>query len=172
MPASSSSAVSQKTLREFRTGGQTGVDLGSAEAAIKSNFRYGGFVHRLRINERGPIERRYSAFVAMKVGGYPARTKKNVETSDATLVLVTGKVEGGTKLTVEHANACAKPCLVVNLDAQDEDTAVQMIVQWIAEQKIAILNVAGPRESTYSGIQARAEAMLTKLIALARSDEQ
>jgi hypothetical protein len=50
-----------------------------------------------------------------------------------------------------------KPYLIIDLDETEDPTGV---VNWIKAQGIALLNVAGPRESKAPGINKRANAFL------------
>jgi hypothetical protein len=82
----------------------------------------------------------------LTVGGYKARTEKNVVESDGTLILNIGRLTGGTKLTVEYATKHGKPFLVVQLD---EKPKTETVTQWLDRNDILTLNVAGPRESKF-----------------------
>ena len=48
----------------------------------------------------------------------PARTRRNIEDSDGTLILNLRKLDGGTALTVAHARQIGKPCLIVALEEE------------------------------------------------------
>jgi hypothetical protein len=76
---------------------------------------------------------------------YGCRTEKNVAVSDGTLILNKGCLSEGTKLTFEFAVKHGKPCLVVQLGG--DPLAAGLVVRWIEEHEIKVLNVAGPRES-------------------------
>jgi hypothetical protein len=87
----------------------------------------------------------------------------NVEDSDGTLILSRGKLSGGTALTESIARQLGKPWLVIDLVAEFDALPVE---DWIAENRIRILNVAGPRESQQVGIFEQACEYLRKLIKL------
>jgi len=84
---------------------------------------------------------------------YDTRTRRNVEDADGTLILNRGALDGGTALTVTHARQIGKPCLIVALEAGIEPAAFR---DWLDENHIAVLNVAGPRESKRPGVYATA----------------
>jgi hypothetical protein len=46
----------------------------------------------------------------------------------------------------------------------DDDPDVGKIRQWIVQQRVGVLNVAGPRESQAPGIQAKTKALLSRLL--------
>jgi len=92
---------------------------------------------------------------------YPARTRRNIEDSDGTLILNLGKLDGGTALTVAHARQIGKPCLVVALEEGIEPATFR---DWLAAHHIQVLNVAGPRESKRPGVYAAAYRCLAALI--------
>jgi hypothetical protein len=47
----------------------------------------------------------------------------------------------------------------------DDASSVQATVEWIQSAGIAILNVAGPRESTQPGVYERAKSLLKRVLA-------
>jgi hypothetical protein len=92
---------------------------------------------------------------------YDTRTRRNVEDSDGTLILNLGTLDGGTALTVKLARQMGKPCLMVALEDGIEPTAFQ---EWLDAHPIAVLNVAGPRESKRPGVYAAACRLLDTLL--------
>jgi len=143
------------------SGGQTGVDRAALDAAIELGIRHGGWCPRGRLAEDGPIPERYQ-LTETESPDYPVRTEQNVVDSDATLILCCGRPAGGTELTWRLAERHAKPCLVVDLDLPLDPLAIR---RWIAENRVRVLNIAGPRESQSPGIAARAKALLREVLA-------
>ena len=76
---------------------------------------------------------------------YIQRTEWNVRDSDGTLIVAKLPLEGGTAATEKIARTRRKPCLVLHPDDTD---AVSLLRNWIEENAIGILNVAGPRQSS------------------------
>lgn len=134
-------------VRKVISGGQTGVDRAGLDAAIESGIEHGGYAPKGRKAEDGIIPEKYKMKV-LERGGYPARTKKNIESSDGTLVFCQGKPSTGTKLTVDYADEIEKPCLVLDLDREIIPTAIETVRVWIEKEKIEVMNVAGPRLSS------------------------
>lgn len=81
--------------------------------------------------------------------------------SDGTLILATGDLTGGTAYTAEYAARIKKPCLIIE-PARKEN--VKKLIRWIQDNSIAVMNVAGPRESTVPGIYEKAFDLLYKLL--------
>jgi hypothetical protein len=152
------------------SGGQTGVDRAALDAAREAGLAIGGWCPRGRRAEDGRIPFEYP-LEETPSPRYPQRTEFNVRDSDATVVVARGAPRGGTELTVRLATAAARPVLVVDLDAAP-DPAV--IATWLAARAVAVLNVAGPRESENPGIAAQAQAFLTAVFGALRQapDEQ
>jgi hypothetical protein len=88
------------------------------------------------------------------------RTEKNVLDSDATLILNTGELSGGTELTVQLAQRHAKPHLVIQIGKVGGHEAAAAIAQWLKKHRVAVLNVAGPRASKAPGIYENALSIL------------
>jgi len=128
------------------SGGQTGVDRASLDAAIDLGIPHGGHCPKGRRAEDGRIPERYR-LQEVSSPGYRFRTMVNVLKSSATLILWPGEGRSpGTKLTVILAREYLKPYKEVQL----LKTPVQEVVDWINFSVLAlpkaILNVAGPHE--------------------------
>src|SRR5271169_2276250 len=100
-----------KMLRKIISGGQTGADRAGLDFAIETGRDHGGYVPRDRKAEDGRIDERYN-LVELSTSSYPARTRRNIEESDGTVIFSLERLpSGGTKLTWEHANKLRKPVL-------------------------------------------------------------
>lgn len=146
-------------LDKVVSGGQTGADRAGLDAAMEAGIPVGGYCPKGRLAEDGMVPDRYPLTELAK-SGYPARTEKNVVESDGTLILNMGKLTGGTKLTVECARKHSKPILIIQIDDHPSSGSV---IHWISENKLRVLNVAGPRESKCPGLQARSVAFLREV---------
>ena len=147
-------------LNRILSGGQTGVDRAALDVGLALGLAVGGWCPRGRRAEDGRIPDRYP-LVETPERNYQTRTRRNIEDSDGTLILNLGKLDGGTALTVAHARQIGKPCLVVALEAGIEPASFR---DWLAANRIAVLNVAGPRESKRPGVYAAAVRCLERLL--------
>jgi hypothetical protein len=148
-------------LTKIVSGGQTGVDRGALDAALVAGFPCGGWCPAGRLAEDGEIPERYpltplqedaigeptvrtARYVAE---GYRARTLKNVQDSDGTVILFSATLSAGT---LQTRNLCVREKrLFVVLDAKELTAlrAADAIVRFLDEHAIEVLNVAGPRAS-------------------------
>lgn len=112
-----------------------------------------------RLAEDGTVPDKYP-LNEIKTGGYMARTEQNVIDSNGTLVLNVGRLSGGTKRTVEFAHKHGRPCLIVQIE---NNPAPETVVQWLTENDIRILNIAGPRESKCPGVHVSALEYLRRV---------
>jgi len=144
------------------SGGQTGVDRAGLDAARAAGLLCGGWCPRGRLAEDGPIDPCYP-LVETPSADYSQRTEWNVRDSDGTLVIARGRPRGGTALTVNLARRHGKPLLVVDLSRSPSPEEVS---RWIEAHGIAVLNVAGPRESQSPAIGREARAFLERLFRL------
>lgn len=142
------------------SGGQTGVDRAALVVALELGLSCGGWCPKERKAEDGTIPAKYQ-LEETPSADYRQRTEWNVRDSDGTLILTVGPVSGGTALTAEFAKKHDRPCLVIDLATEP---AIETIRQWIEQNRIRILNVAGPRESRQPGIYDRAAAVLRRLL--------
>ena len=136
----------QNTCQKIISGGQTGVDRGALDACLEQEFPCGGWCPKGRIAEDGIIEEKYPLQETDKTD-YASRTRKNVADSDGTLILFHENIAGGTKLTLELALNYNKPLLTIS-DKEKGNNIID-ILNWIVENNIVILNVAGPRKSEW-----------------------
>lgn len=141
------------------SGGQTGVDRAALDAALELGVECGGWCPQGRRAEDGAIAERYPLSETPE-RNYEQRTEWNVHDSDATLIL-TGKLPltGGTVLTREFALKHARPFMIVDPASGDSED----VMQWLAENNVATLNVAGPRESLQPGIYKQSKEFLLQL---------
>jgi hypothetical protein len=147
-------------LKRIVSGGQTGVDRAALDTAIELGLEVGGWCPKGRLAQDGPI----SDFYPLKEtpsSKYAERTEWNVRDSDATLILHFGSLYGGTALTVNLARRYDRPFFLVDLS---ECYSVLAVEQWIEDQGIVTLNLAGPREETQPGIYARAHQFMLELL--------
>ena len=151
-------------ITKIISGGQTGVDRAALDFAIRHGIPHGGSVPAGRLAEDGVIAARYD--LTEIEGGYHKRTKQNVIDSDATLILNTGSLEGGTLATLRHSQRLGKPHLVVRLDRKSRDKIAGETLRWIRNRGIRVLNVAGPRESKRPGIYGQAMDYLELMLCL------
>lgn len=152
-------------VEKIVSGGQTGVDRGALDAAIELGLPHGGWCPKGRLAENGDIPARYQ-LRETDSAEYVVRTERNVLDSDATLILCHGELRGGTKQTLELALRHGKPHMIVRLD---RSPSMQDVIQWLGENNVRTLNVAGPRESNAPGVEAESAALLRSILQAARS---
>lgn len=147
-------------LKKIVSGGQTGVDRAALDAALGLNVPCGGWCPKGRRAEDGIIPARYP-LQETDSPNYARRTALNVTDSDGTLILTRGALRGGTALTVDLAQKTGRTCLVLRLE---DGPLVRGAVNWLEENDITVLNVAGPRESQHPGIYKEARETLERIL--------
>jgi len=147
-------------IEKIISGGQTGADRAALDVALELGIPCGGWCPKGRRAEDGKIPDRYPLQEASS-SEYPVRTRLNVEDSDGTLILSWGSPLGGTALTIKLAKRLKKPYLLVDL-SQEKD--FQKTWQWVRENQIRVLNVAGPRQGEAPGIHGRVSTFLRQLL--------
>lgn len=147
------------------SGGQTGADRAALDFALAEKIETGGFVPRGRRAEDGRIPERYANLRETRSADYAARTGRNVEMADATLIVSDGPLKGGSALTKERAKSFGKPCLHVDLAETDIARAAEQAAAWLGRIGCRTLNVAGPRLSEDAGIYVKTKKFLELLFA-------
>jgi Circularly permutated YpsA SLOG family len=148
-------------IEKIISGGQTGVDRAALDAALALGIPCGGWCPKGRRAEDGRIPERYPLEEASS-SEYPVRTQMNVEDSDGTLVLSSGSPRGGTALTIKLARRLNKPYLLIDLSQKADPRKVR---DWLKNNAIQVLNVAGPREGEASGIHEKTSSFLREVLA-------
>ncbi len=128
------------------SGGQTGVDRAALDAALESGVSAGGWCPEGRQAEDGPIAEKYP-LQELPDGSYKERTLKNVQDSDATVIIYFESISGGTGETLAYCLKENKPYLLIDGSGISEESASKQIKHFIDENQISLLNVAGPRAS-------------------------
>jgi hypothetical protein len=156
--------IKQTACQKIISGGQTGVDRGALDACLEKKFPCGGWCPKGRLAEDGRIDLKYPLQEAEK-SSYEFRTRLNVLDSEGTIIIAQEKLLGGTLLTLNIAKEMKKPVLVIIPEDQRKyDAEIKIIQQWLYENNITVLNVAGPRKSEWEEGSDFAFQMVTALI--------
>ncbi len=158
-------------LKKIISGGQTGADQAALDVAIKFNIDHGGWITRGRRTEHGTLPMKYK-LKEMNTTDYSERTKKNIMDSHGTVIISRGKLTGGSRLTHTYAKSVGKPNCYLDLLICEEFEAALILKSFIMENKIQILNVAGPRLSHDPGIYMDVKTILEIFIYLFFLDAQ
>lgn len=148
-------------IQRIISGGQTGVDRAALDFAIAQQIPHGGWCPAGRLAADGPLAACYQLHET-ESSGYRQRTKRNVESADATLIIYRHQLEGGSLLTRDLAIKQGKPLLLCDL----QTTPQAQLAAWqngLASHEIAILNIAGPSEARCPGIYVQTTALLALL---------
>jgi hypothetical protein len=133
------------------SGGQTGVDRAALDFAIGHGHGHGGWCPQGRHAEDGVIPPAYR-LRETDSPDYDQRTEKNVVDSDATLIVAREKeLSGGTAFTHALARQHGRPVLVV-WERDGVDEVAPALLQFLKQNRVRTLNVAGPRESQSPGL--------------------
>ncbi len=151
-------------IEKIISGGQTGVDRAALDVAIELNIPHGGWCPAGRRAEDGRIPDQYR-LQETESWKYTQRTERNVVDSDGTLVLFRDKPTGGTAYTVRMINEHGKPFYLVDLSQQllDRNAVIDDVIDWVTENGIRVLNVAGPRHQTDPSITEQSREFLRTL---------
>lgn len=142
-------------IEKIVSGGQTGVDQAGLLIATEMGIEVGGWCPKGGLDENGTSMLNVYPLKEATTTNPDERTKLNIRDSDGTLIIVPciplpDKIKDGTRLTIEHAIELKKPHLIIELDKKDD--AANTVNEWVKENNIHVLNIAGPRESNSPGI--------------------
>jgi hypothetical protein len=130
------------------SGGQTGVDRAALDVALKHGIDCGGWCPAGRLDEFGRIPDRYPV-EELEEGSFAERTLQNVKDSEGTIVIYLNELLGGTDYAVRCCKQLQHQHKLINAANLSSQAAAKLIVDFVHEHKIDILNVAGPRQSEW-----------------------
>ncbi len=143
-------------IRKIISGGQTGVDRAALDVALELGIPCGGWCPAGRRAEDGTLDRKYP-LQETESNRYEVRTRLNIADSDGTLIISPAPLTSGTALTQQLARKMDKPLLIITPNGLFD---AELIEPWLKEYKIAVLNIAGPRESGQPGIYQQTTKLL------------
>ena len=146
-------------LEKFISGGQTGADVAGLDVAIKHGIPHGGAIPKGRLTENGVLSAKYN-LQEMTTKSYPKRTEKNVLDSDGTVILTHGILTGGSLLTQKKAIQHKKPVIHLDMNEVTVEKAADLLRDFIENNGIGILNVAGSRASKDPDIYTKTSLVL------------
>lgn len=144
------------------SGGQTGADRAALDTAIELGIPHGGWLPRGRKAEDGPLGKQYR-LKELSSPRYRDRTEKNIQDSDATLIVSYGPLNGGSALTEALAIRFGRPYLHLDMEQITLKKAADALQRWLKQLEISTLNVAGPRASGESRIYATVKELLLSI---------
>lgn len=130
-------------LRKVISGGQCGVDYGAILASRHHHITTGGSVPKGWRTHHGPMpELAEFGLVEHSSSAYPPRTECNVIDADGTLIIASDFNSPGVNLTRRLCIKHKKPFLEFEI----RDLRTAPIINFIIDNEIEILNVAGNRD--------------------------
>jgi Circularly permutated YpsA SLOG family len=154
------------------SGGQTGVDRAALDVALNHGIAAGGWCPPGRLDEFGRIPDRYpvremdsrtkegrssdrpggleTAAPWERRGIFAERTLANVRDSDGTTIIYRADLQGGTEYTAECCKQLQRPHQLIDASKTSSEDAAKLIANFVRNNKIEILNVAGPRQSEWA----------------------
>jgi len=147
-------------IKKVISGGQTGADRAGLEAAKVTGIKTGGFCPKGYLTEKGSDKTlKEFGLIPTKTKDYTERTKLNIKHSDGTVIFSRNNKEGnaigiGTILTVKIAKDFGKP-FIINPNKEG-------FIDWVINNGIKVLNVAGNRKSQNKNIYNEVYLFLTE----------
>ncbi|MDF1756526.1 MAG: putative molybdenum carrier protein [Verrucomicrobiales bacterium] len=133
-------------VEKIVSGGQTGADRAALLWAIDNHIPHGGWCPRGRRAEDGELSEVFH-LEETPSSGYAQRTEWNIRDSDATVIFsISRSLSGGSLLTQELASKWKRPCIRISRNGTHDPAKV--LNEFLDQNFVRILNVAGPREST------------------------
>ena len=126
------------------SGGQTGADRAALDFALAKGVEHGGWCPKGRRAEDGRLPERYRLLETPE-RNYRQRTEWNVRDSDGTLIVINQELSGGTRYTLDMARKLGKPFLLMEKGGREKE---KELLDWLENNRVQVLNVAGPRSST------------------------
>jgi len=145
-------------IERIISGGQTGADRAALNVAIQLGIPHGGWCPRGRRAEDGRIPDHYQ-LQETRDDGYLVRTKRNVESSDGTIIFV-DRMTAGSARTRDYCRQIRKPFVIIANTTSRGEYGRARLIAWLHLAQPRILNVAGSRESRAPGIASAVHSLL------------
>ncbi|WP_321288077.1 putative molybdenum carrier protein [uncultured Sunxiuqinia sp.] len=145
------------------SGGQTGVDRAALDACLNAKFSCGGWCPAGRKAEDGEIPLTYPLQEIWSTS-YDDRTRKNINESDATLIVYEEKLSGGTLLTYNYASEKNKPIFLFKVSPFLIDETLEQLFHFLKINQVETLNIAGARASMWDKAYELSYLITAKLI--------
>ena len=149
-------------LKKIVSGGQTGADEGGLIAGHKAGLETGGWIPKGFLTENGsnPSLSKYGLIETVS-SSYIPRTYANAKLGDGTVRFATDFTTRGEIVTLDGIKKYNKPYIDIDFN---NPISITEVVQWIKDNNIEVLNVAGNRESVAPGMEAFVVEYLGKVI--------
>lgn len=104
----------------------------------------------------------------LKKGGNEERTAQNVHDSDGTIVIFFHELESGTAYTVGCCIEERQPHRLIDAAKYSPEDAATLMVAFVYDHDIDVLNIAGPRASEWAGAYAYASRAVDVFVTRAK----
>lgn len=131
------------------------MDRAALDVALKHHVKCGGWCPAGRTDEEGKIPDHYP-LKDLKKGGNEERTEQNVRDSDGTIIIYFHELSGGTAHTVDCCIQARQPHRLIDAAKYLPEDAATLMVAFVVDHDVEVLNIAGPRASQWAGAYAYA----------------
>lgn len=136
------------------------MDRAALDFALSNGLTCKGWCPQGRLAEDGFINPRYT--LSETNSPDPAvRTEMNIVDSDATLIVYTDDMDPGTLVTRDYAFEYHKPLFIWKIG---RNRNVGQFKQWLNDNRVKVLNVAGPKLSNAPDIYGETLELLEILL--------
>lgn len=137
-------------LKKVISGGQTGADQAGLVVAKRFGLETGGWMPKGFKTQEGSRPQFANIYTLQEhiSADYSPRTELNVKESCGTVRLAACFDSRGEICTLKYIKKHKKP--YIDIDLADKPTP-RVLAEWILENQIEVLNVAGNSENTYAG---------------------
>lgn len=152
-------------LKIVCSGCQTGADIGGLLIAEQFGIKTGGWCPKNCRTENGDRPEFIERFGLRETttNNYVPRTYANAKMGDGTIRFAFNFESAGEKVTLQACQKYKKPVIDVDVTVPRH---VDEVVNWIKENNIEILNVAGNSESKHPGIREFVKDYLSQVFVL------
>jgi hypothetical protein len=138
-------------ITKIISGGQTGTERAALDVAIKVSIAHGGWAPAGRKTEEGELPEKYK-LKEMPTSNHSKLKERNILDSDGTLIISSGDLADDLLLIKETAEKKQRPWFYIDIDIVHAFRAAAIASEWVAENEIETLNIAGPAASENPGI--------------------
>lgn len=152
------------------SGGQIGADIAALRSAYEVGYETGGWMpkgFKTRDGDKPEYAKTYG-MTETSDGGYPTRTRLNVEMADVTIRYGNNFNSYGEKLTARLIGELKKPHIDIRVNSSDHrtDPGPYILADWLIVYRPEVINVAG---NSVRSIESTVQLHLTRVLRILKA---
>lgn len=149
-------------VEKIVSNGETGAGRGGLEASFELELKHDGVCAKGRKAEDGDIPEKF-VLRECPSEDFEQAAEANVKAGCVTLVLTFGRLTGSSRMVAEIAKRHKKQWMHLDLNAEATNYAVKVVREFLVNNQVKVVHVAGAPESASAGLQAAVKDLFMRV---------